>query len=65
MPNLFLSGLFIVFILILGELAIKIILVGVAILWGFTLLLVGQAFLKVCVGKLIAYCKSRLGNPKA
>ena len=58
MPNLFLPGLFIGFILILGEIAIKAILLAILIAWGCVGFLVAWVYLKVYFKRLIDCRKS-------
>lgn len=58
MPNLFLSGLFIGFILILGEIAIKAILWTILALWVIVGVLVALVFIRVYVKRAINCRKS-------
>lgn len=58
MPNLFLSGLFIGFVLILGEIAIKAILWTILALWCIVGALVALTFVRVCVKRAINCRKS-------
>lgn len=58
MPNLFLSGLFIGFILILGEIAIKAILWTILALWLVVGALVALAYIRVYVKRLFTCRKS-------
>ena len=58
MPNLFLTGLFIGFILILGELAIKAILWAIFALWLIVGALVALVHIRVYVKRAINCRKS-------
>ena len=58
MPNLFLSGLFIGFVLILGEIAIKAILWTILALWLIVGALVAIVYIRVYVKRLITCRKS-------
>lgn len=58
MPNLFLSGLFIGFVLILGEIAIKAILWAILALWFIVGALVALAFIRIYVKRLFTCRKS-------
>lgn len=58
MPNLFLSGLFIGFVLILGEIAIKAILWTILALWVIVGVLVALVFIRVYVKRAINCRKS-------
>lgn len=58
MPDLFLSGLFIGFVLILGEIAIKAILWTILALWAIVGVLVALAYIRVYVKRAINCRKS-------
>lgn len=58
MPNLFLSGLFIGFVLILGEIAVKAILLTILIAWGCVGFLVARVYIRVYVKRLFDRRKS-------
>lgn len=58
MPNLFLSGLFIGFILILGDIAIKAILWAIFAVWFIVGALVALVYIRVYVKRLFTCRKS-------
>lgn len=58
MPNLFLSGLFVGFVLILGDIAIKAILWTILALWLIVGAFVALAYIRVYVKRAISCRKS-------